>query len=355
MSLNDPAPRALRLELALEAGLVLPNSGTIAVFHPHAGEMLTPLPRERVVIVSPHAADVSAFQAQGYACIPAAEGPYAAAMVCLPRGRAEGRDLLSQAVALTRGPVIVDGQKTDGADTTLKDLRARVDLSEAIAKGHGKIAWFDATEGTDTLADWRALPGQAQDETRSYRTLPGLFSADGIDPASALLASTFPAGLKGVAADLGAGWGYLSAQLLAMAPGLAELHLIESDIRALDCAKENVTDPRARFHWADATSPLKLQLDAVIMNPPFHQGRDANPRLGAQFIRTAAAMLKPSGQLFLVANRHLPYEATLAECFRKHSELPGTNSFKIFHAEGPQRAPAQAPRGRVAQTRGRRA
>ncbi|MBN8194873.1 methyltransferase, partial [Bacillus sp. NTK074B] len=81
---------------------------------------------------------------------------------------------------------------------------------------------------------------------------------------------------------------------------------------------------RARFHWADATNPLKLQLDVVVMNPPFHQGRDANPRLGAQFIRTAAAMLKPSGQLFMVANRHLPYEATLAECFRKHGELPGT-------------------------------
>ena len=67
-------------------------------------------------------------------------------------------------------------------------------------------------------------------------------------------------------------------------------------------------------------------------------------------------MLKPSGPLFLVANRHLPYEQPLAEAFRKHTELPGSPGFKIFHAEGPQRAPVAAPaaRARVTHSRGRR-
>lgn len=357
MSLNDPAPRALRLELALEAGLLLPGQGTIAVLHPQTGESFAPLPQERVQIVTPQAADHAFFAAQGYACATAAEGRHAAALVCLPRARAEARDLLAQAAAQTDGPVIVDGQKTDGIDAMLRELRGRVDLSEAIAKGHGKIAWFPSVG--EALADWRAAPGEARDEAQSYRTLPGLFSADDIDPASALLAEALPAGLKGVVADLGAGWGYLSARLLAKAPGIATLHLIEADARALDCARHNVTDPRAQFHWADATRPLKLQLDAVVMNPPFHHGRAARPQLGTAFIRAAAAMLKPSGQLFLVANRHLPYEAALTESFRKHAELPGSPAFKIFHAEGPQKAPrgaAEAPgRPRVTHSKGRRA
>ncbi len=355
MSLTDPAPRALRLELAFDGGLALPDAGPIAVFHPRAGEMLTPLPRDRVTIITPHAPDRAFFAAQGYRCAQAAEGRFVAALVCLPRSRIEGRDLIAQACALTDGPVIIDGQKTDGVDATLRDLRARVDLGEAIAKGHGKIAWFPSPG--DTLAEWRATPGECHDATRRYHTLPGLFSADGIDPASALLAQSLPAGLKGVVADLGAGWGYLAAQMLAKAPGIAALHLVESDARALDCARANVTDPRASFHWADATQPLKaLVLDAVIMNPPFHLGREARPQLGAAFIKSAAAMLKPSGQLFMVANRHLPYETALTAHFRKHQELPGLPGFKLFHAEGPLRpGAAEAAKARVTHSKGRRA
>lgn len=349
MSLNDPAPRALRLELAFEAGLTLPEAGPVAVFHPKAGESLSPLPASRLVVITPFAPDHSAFRAQGLACATGPEGRFAAAMVCLPRARAEARDLIAQAAALTEGPLIIDGQKTDGIDAMLKDLRARVAVSDPIAKGHGKIFWFPSPGAA--LADWRAAPGLCEGDGRVWHTGPGLFSADGIDPASALLAAALPAGLKGVVADLGAGWGYLSARLLDQAPGVSALHLVEADARALECARRNVTDARAVFHWADATQPLpRLPLDVVIMNPPFHQGRAARPALGAAFIAAAAAMLKPSGQLFLVANRHLPYESTLAETFRKVTELPGSPGFKIVHAEGPIRASAP----RAAQKGGRR-
>ena len=268
MSHSDPAPRALRLELLLDAGLTLPDAGAIGVFHPRAGESLTPLPRDRVQVITPHAPDHAAFQAQGFSCTVAPQGRFSAAIVCLPRSRAEGRDLIAMAARLTDGPVIIDGQKTDGADATLRELKSRVRLG----------------------------------------------------------------------AGLGAGWGYLSWHMLKRAAGVSTLHLIDSDSRALDSARVNVTDPRARFHWADATTPLpRLALDFVIMNPPFHQGRDARPQLGTAFIRAAAAMLRPSGQLWMVANRHLPYEPTLAACFRSHVELPGLPGFKLFHAEGPLR------------------
>ena len=340
MSHSDPAPRALRLELLLDAGLTLPDAGAIGVFHPRAGESLTPLPRDRVQVITPHAPDHAAFQAQGFSCTVAPQGRFSAAIVCLPRSRAEGRDLIAMAARLTDGPVIIDGQKTDGADATLRELKSRVRLSATLAKGHGKAAWFPAGEAAGAkFEDWRVSPAQIIDDRgHAFQTLPGVFSSDGIDQASALLARALPAGLKGVGADLGAGWGYLSWHMLKRAAGVSTLHLIDSDSRALDSARVNVTDPRARFHWADATTPLpRLALDFVIMNPPFHQGRDARPQLGTAFIRAAAAMLRPSGQLWMVANRHLPYEPTLAACFRSHVELPGLPGFKLFHAEGPLR------------------
>ncbi|WP_209427323.1 class I SAM-dependent methyltransferase [Pararhodobacter sp. SW119] len=355
--LPDPAPRALRLSLAFEGGLALPETGVIAVLHPRAGEDISPLPQDRVRVVTPHAPDHAAFSAQGYACtrdqgppvadtVPdaAAADPAAAVLVCLPRNREEARDLVARAAAMaahTGGPVILDGQKTDGIEALLRALRDRVALSEPLSKGHGKIAWFAATDAA-ALADWRAAQRAVTDESgRRFVTQPGIFSSDGADPGSALLLASLPAGLKGRAVDLGAGWGWLSTGLLAQSPKISELHLVESDARALACARENVADPRAVFHWADATHPLPgLSADLIVSNPPFHQGRAGQPGLGQAFLRAAAAMLAPSGQLWLVANRHLPYEATLAQAFTTHREVAAEAGFKVLLAERPRRATA---------------
>lgn len=116
------------------------------------------------------------------------------------------------------------------------------------------------------------------------------------------------------------------------------LHLVEADRVALDCARENVSDARAEFHWADArgwTAPGPV--DAVVMNPPFHIGRASDPELGRAFIRAAARMLSPRGQLYMVANRHLPYEGDLAAAYGEVREIGGDNRFKIVQAARPSR------------------
>jgi len=75
----------------------------------------------------------------------------------------------------------------------------------------------------------------------------------------------------------------------------------------------------------------------VIMNPPFHTTRAADPALGQAFVAAAAGMLGPQGQLWMVANRHLPYEATLGSFFSRVSETGGDHRFKLFHAARPLR------------------
>ena len=114
--------------------------------------------------------------------------------------------------------------------------------------------------------------------------------------------------------------------------------MIEADHTALTCARANIDDPRAKFYWADLPgwqSPERL--DTVIMNPPFHTSRSAETSLGQAFIAAAARALKPTGHLWIVANRHLPYEATLAEHFGETTEVSGDKSFKVLHAQRPSR------------------
>ncbi|QBF30339.1 class I SAM-dependent methyltransferase [Thalassococcus sp. S3] len=321
-----------RLSLALSEGaLSLPETGRIAVFGASPDADLSALPRARCQIVTPLRPAYDHWRAQGYECGTDPAGPFACSIVFLPRAKAAARAVIAQAMALTSGPVLIDGAKTDGIDSLLKEVRKRLPVSGSLSKAHGKLFWLPADPAA--FSDWVARPSQID----GFTTLPGVFSADGVDPASALLASALPARLGAHVADLGAGWGYLSSAILSRGD-LAALHLVEADEVALRCARLNVTDPRARFHWADARHWQPPEpLDTVVMNPPFHTGRSGDPGLGQAFITSASAMLKPSGQLWMVANRHLPYEDTLAQSFREITEPSGDSRFKLIHAARPTR------------------
>ena len=323
-----------RLTTCLEAGtFVLPDAGRILLLNPQADTDLAALPRDRCHAVQGFRPDFDALRARGFDCAPAPEGRYAAAIVFLPRARDRAYADVALANAISDGVVMIDGQKTDGIEPMLKHVRARLTLDSQVSKAHGKAFWFPAS---DLLSDW-ASAGPAPNAD-GWITAPGVFSADAVDPASALLADTLPAKLGAAVADFGAGWGFLAARVLER-EGIDTLHLVEADHAALDCARSNVTGPRARFHWADVpTWVFPERLDTVVMNPPFHTSRKADPDLGRAFIAAAAGALKPGGHLWLGANRHLPYEATLNDLFAQVSEAAGSSKFKVLHAQRPSRA-----------------
>jgi 16S rRNA (guanine1207-N2)-methyltransferase len=329
--------RSARLELALESGaFVLPATGMIAVLRPRIGDDLSSLPKDRLTVVTGFRPDYDAFARQGYTMASTAIGPFAAAIVCLPRAKADAHAVLADAANMVPngGIIIVDGQKTDGVDSVYKELRGLVPVSEALAKAHGKIFSFHA--GPE-LSAWRAEPKTLAE---GFITRPGVFSADGPDRGSALLAVALPAKLPSRVVDLGAGWGYLSRSILAR-EGVTSLDLVEAEDAALSCARLNITDARAAFHWADATTFRPAQpVGAVVCNPPFHTTRDADPALGVSFLVAAHRMLTPSGTLYLVANRHLPYDRILATLFREVEVIGGDGAFKLTRAAFPIRARA---------------
>ena len=316
----------------MEDGLFAPAEGArTAVFRPAAGYDLSPLEAAALHVIQGFRPDHDHFAAR-YETAPVAEGDYGAALVVLPRAKAEARALIAEAMARVSpgGPVAVDGLKTDGIEPLLKACRKRTAVSDPISKAHGKLFVMRAGEGFE---DW--LPGPPEGP---FRTVPGAFSADGPDRGSLLLAANLPAKLPPHVVDLGAGWGFLSDAALKR-EGVSRIDLVEADWASLEAAKANVDDARARFHWADAARwrPERAS-DMIVTNPPFHTSRRADPSLGRAFLEAAAAMLSPRGQLWVVANRHLPYETTLAERFGEVSELAGDASFKILVAGRPARA-----------------
>lgn len=316
-----------RLTLALDDGALELPEGPVAVFGPPAGFDLSALARDRVTVVSRFFPDAEAWQRAGYEVVQSASGRFAAALVVLPRAKAAAKALIAEAAALAP-LLLVDGQKHDGIDSILKAVKARVTPLGVMSKAHGKLFWI---EGGD-FSDWAAT----DTEVDGFITRPGVFSADGPDKGSRALIEALPP-LEGRVADLGAGWGYLARHVL-MSEAVTRLDLIEADATALDCARINVSDPRATFQWVDANAfTPETPYDVVVSNPPFHTGRSGAPELGRAFIRAAAGMLTPSGQFWMVANRHLPYETELSQHFHEIDEVGGTPGFKVIRASRPRR------------------
>ena len=318
-----------RLSTAIEDGLLPLPDGTIALMRPSAIYDVSPLPRDAVQIVHSFYPDVAAWQGAGFPTTQALT-KVSVAIIVVPRSKALARAMVAEA-CLHADFIVVDGQKTDGVDSLFKSCRKELGNLPSITKGHGRIFWFAAT---DVFASW-AIPEPAKGP-HGYFTTAGVFSDGAIDAGSALLADALPPKLPARMADFGAGWGYLAEPILARA-GVKSLDLIEAEALSLTCARLNVTDPRATFQWADATALGGASFDGIVMNPPFHTGRATDPSLGRTFIQAAARSLASHGKLWMVANRHLPYEDTLTECFRNVETIGGNGVFKLFHANRPKR------------------
>lgn len=167
---------------------------------------------------------------------------------------------------------------------------------------------------------------------------PGIFSWDRIDAGTRLLIAHLPV-LTGQGADLGCGFGALARHVRQAAPPV-RMVLIDIDRRALAMARRNVPGDGVTTLWADARAAAGLPggLDFVVCNPPFHDGGTEDRALGQAFVERAAAMLRPGGQLWLTANRHLPYEATLAQHFGGVAAIAQAAGYKIYAATRAARA-----------------
>lgn len=321
-----------RISIALNSGaFTLPSAGEIVLMRPTGPlpEVLTDTGRLCVVQSFRPAHD--AYHGAGLRVMTEPPANAAATLIEIGRSRALNRQMIRTAVAMTDpgGIIALDGAKTDGVEGNLKSLRLAGISPETSPKAHGRAVWFTNRSGlADDLPEGDIVP------PNGFHTVPGVFSAEKIDAGSALLGDHLTS-IRGDGADFGAGWGYLAQRVLDH-EGVRSLDLIEAEKLSLDCAAQNIRDPRARLIWADATAHQGGPYDFIVMNPPFHTSRRAEPALGQAFIRNAARCLSRKGALWMVSNRQLPYEETLSACFQRVERLAERDGFKLFVARAPR-------------------
>lgn len=284
--------------------------------------------------------DFLALQKRGYDVAPQLSGTgYGLALVLAGKHRGQNERWLAESImrAAPDGLIIMAGGKTEGVASLRKRLEAEFPVGGHLSKNHGIVFWFGCSPEAKA---WATIIIEAQEHAPlvdgRFQTAPGMFSHDRIDAGSRLLAECLPADLNGTAADFCAGWGFLSAEL-AQRTGVARIDLYEADHASLEAAKHNMARLApaldAHFHALDLTTEKVERIyDVIVMNPPFHLGRAADPALGQNMIRAASAALKPRGRLFMVANRGLPYEAMLKARFTGCKAIADANGFMVWMA-----------------------
>lgn len=278
---------------------------------------------------------------------PSADDRFPLILILPPRQRDEARALIARALdhAADDGVVVVAMANDEGARSGESDFATLCGDVQTVSKHKCRVFRIDrerARIDESLRAQWRKGDAVQPIGDGRFVSRPGLFAWNRIDAASALLATHLPSSLAGRAADLGAGYGYLSCHLLTHCPGVATMHLYEAEARALEPARMNLSscrrDAAVDILWHDVSRGLPGRYDVIVSNPPFHQqGRTEQPDLGRAFIRAAADALAVDGQLWLVANRHLPYETTLDECFSGVHDVADQHGFKVIRATGPRR------------------
>ncbi|MDY8109815.1 methyltransferase [Fulvimarina sp. 2208YS6-2-32] len=252
--------------------------------------------------------------------------------VAAPAGSVERSFVLAHALRVLApgGTVTATAAKDKGGLRLRRELEGFGCAVAERFKARQRICTAHRPHTLVGVADAIAAGGPVWIDEIGFYSQPGIFAWNRVDAGTAFLLKHLPP-LAGRGVDLGAGLGILSRAVLA-SPTVTALTLVELDRRAVEAAKANVKDLRARFSWSDAREAGFTDLDFVVSNPPFHAEGLEDRTLGQAFIASAGRMLRRSGSFHLVANRHMPYEDGLRAAFRSVKTLADEGGYKVIEA-----------------------
>lgn len=265
---------------------------------------------------------------------------YDAVFILIPKNIIEAQYMIAKgSECLREGGVLVCAADNKAGGARLKKMMQGLGFQDIEQESRNKArAVWAVKQSPDEAALSQAIKaGEAQPVLKStFISQPGVFGWDKIDTGSKILTEYLPKDIAGIGADFGCGYGYLSSHLLSEYKNISQLLCIDADHKALTVAKENLNefDCDKRFLWSDLTTFQSdiSDLDFIVMNPPFHEGKKTDSDIGVSFISCAYASLKKQGRLFMVANQKLPYEDILRQKFTQSEKLYEGLGFKVYTA-----------------------
>lgn len=242
------------------------------------------------------------------------------------------------------GALVISGEKNDGIKTYAdKASRYLGSPTTTIKHGNTYIAVIHRLDSKKCQLTEQPLDDKSYSQLRTcipagdqlLFSKPGLFGWNKVDQGSAFLAGYLPDFFSLLSKepsqilDLGCGYGYLSV----MVSQQTKAHIIATDnnAAAISACSQNFSllGINGEVIAGDCADSIHQQFDAVICNPPFHQGFGTDSQLTQRFISTSYKRLNPGGQALFVANRFVPIESCAEKLF-KIRQVAENKSFKLI-------------------------
>lgn len=248
-----------------------------------------------------------------------------------PKNKPEAQFQLMNILSLmpSGSDVFVVGENRSGvrsAEPMLADYAPlnKVDSARRCGLYHGRLE----KQPQFSLESWWA---EYNIDGLTIKTLPGVFSRDGLDVGSQLLLSTLTPHTKGKVLDVGCGAGVLSAALASHSPKV-RLTLCDVSAPAVEASRATLAANglEGEVFASNVFSEIKGRFDMIISNPPFHDGMQTSLDAAQTLIRGAVRHLNSGGELRIVANAFLPYPKILDETFGFHEVIAQTGRFKVY-------------------------
>ncbi|EAP4687918.1 16S rRNA (guanine(1207)-N(2))-methyltransferase RsmC [Salmonella enterica] len=248
-----------------------------------------------------------------------------------PKNKPEAQFQLMNILSLmpSGSDVFVVGENRSGvrsAEPMLADYAPlnKVDSARRCGLYHGRLE----KQPQFSLESWWA---EYNIDGLTIKTLPGVFSRDGLDVGSQLLLSTLTPHTKGKVLDVGCGAGVLSAALASHSPKV-RLTLCDVSAPAVEASRATLAANglEGEVFASNVFSEVKGRFDMIISNPPFHDGMQTSLDAAQTLIRGAVRHLNSGGELRIVANAFLPYPKILDETFGFHEVIAQTGRFKVY-------------------------
>ena len=264
-------------------------------------------------------------------------GAYTSACVRMPKSKQE-LDFLLDAIAselAPSAPITVFGANDEGIRSAGARLDRFVDgVTTLDTRRHCRVisgprrAEIVGLRGG--LVDWRQVASiDLGSGPRPWIVYPGLFAHGRLDDGTRLLLSHLPTLAPDAhVLDYAAGTGVIAA---AVRERHATIHLdlIDNDALALVAARENV--PEARAIAGDRLRTLGEQrYDAILSNPPIHDGIAENPEVLRRLIAEASAHLAIGGVLQFVVQRRVKVRPLLEAAFSAIDMLADDGRFTVW-------------------------
>ncbi|MXR67668.1 methyltransferase [Shewanella sp. JBTF-M18] len=232
------------------------------------------------------------------------------------------------------GELVIVGEKKGGIRSITKQLPDYFDGGIKLDNARHCMLYSSSLQSEApeiNLSDWvKAYVLSTPQGELTICNLVGVFSEKRLDEGTELLLEHLPT-LKGRVLDFGCGAGVITAALLKANPDL-ELECV--DINAMALASCELTmaanGMQAKVYASDGLTQIQGLFDAIISNPPFHDGLDSTTEIATRFVQESEAQLRSGGIWQIVANRHLPYSDTIAQFFNTVNVTAENNKYKIY-------------------------